>query len=430
MNFKRDGDRFSYEWEEQGVSIIVGNLREKHDGLHAEVSIANTLPGQAGHVSWGTINLSSTTARDKLANTLGKRIPAVPWDKFLETVCVKTAIFYRAGEPLINLAEVKPPETTKYLIHRLLPRNSITIIYGDGGSCKSMFALYAGCCLNQGIDMRNGWTVNERAEVLYLDWETCWEDQRERLGAIATGLNQTDPLPSIHYRRMTRRIAEEAPRLRVEVSDRKIGLVVVDSLGPAIGGNLRDEAEVIPAMNALNSLGTTVLAIAHITKADVRGEHGNGKATPLGSVFFANLARNTWEIRRSDMSTDISTYLGFYHRKSNRGALWREPAGIEVCFLGSEARTDCIDFHEYDLAEDPDLAPHAAMGFRIQAALRHGAKTTTTLSEELGIKSNNIAHRAKQMNAVVRLNPGGRGVEALWGLRSQSGENGQVHSLL
>lgn len=419
-HWERNGDQFSFAWKSAGIAIGVDQLHESREELYGEVWVKSSLPDQPSHVHWGRLNLSSSTTRERLAATLRRRIN-LPWEKMLESVCTRTALEYRRGDPILDLSTLDEPDTAKYLLPRLLPAGSTTIFFGDGDSCKSMLALCVAIAVKTGWHMPNVRVATETGPVLYLDWETCKEDQQERLLAMRLGL-MLDDVPQIYYRKQTRLLADDIAQLRVEVAKRHIKLVIIDSLGPAVGGGMRDEEKVIPAMNAINSLGTTALCLAHITKADARNE--NSKATPLGSVFFNNLARCSWEVRRAEDSTDNSVSIGLYHRKSNRGPRQRDPLGYTFCFHNDAEgeRTVAIELKPFEVAEDEDLASHAPLHYRLMALLRTGSKSVDDLANKTNTKADTVGRTLQRMeqNGNVVCITGGKGRSGLsmWGLRA------------
>lgn len=426
MNYKfeRNGDEFSFVWEDAQIAIGLEQIYEYHGEIYAEVWVRSALPTQPGHIHWGRLNLSATQSRERLASTLNGRVREVDakdWAAMLETACTKTAIEYRAGEPTINLATMPRPTGSPYLIYRFLPLNVSTILFGDGGTSKSLLALYLGMAVKAGLKLPCGLNVMKTTDVMYLDWETNHEDHVERLHAIADGLSLKE-LPAIHYRKMRRTLPEEATKLRAEISRLKIGFVIVDSLGYASGGDLRENNIAINAMDALSKMNVTSLAIAHITKEAAR--ESEGKATPFGSAFFSFSARCTWEIRKAEENSEGELNVGIFQRKANRGALQKTPLGLTIEYDEDEVgqRLESVRISPFSVAEDATLAAHAPLSYRLREALRKANGTPVSaekLSKDIGAKEMTISRTLRRMKGVVNISEArGRGGTAMWVLEA------------
>ena len=97
------------------------------------------------------------------------------------------------------------------------------------------------------------------------------------------------------------------------VSAEQFDLVVIDSVGLALGGDASDAQTVLAFFGALNQLETTVLLIDHMTKGPDSQERG-----AFGSVYKRNSARSVWEMRQA---ADGDMTMGLYHRKANSSRL-------------------------------------------------------------------------------------------------------------
>lgn len=412
---QRDGDEFLYTFASIAIAIGVTGLFESHHDLYGQVVIRSSLPDQSGLVHKSRLNLDSARSRATLLPELKKRIPDVPWADVLETVCVRTEEEYRAGAPTINLAIEEAQGEMTYLVKPLLSENSVTIFFGDGGVGKSWLAMMLALAVQTGGKLPGGMLLKGAPRnVMYLDWESQRRWQVLRMGALALGMGVTWP-ERFWYREQQRSIVQDAVMLRAEVSKREIGLVVIDSIGPATAGSLREEELAIPVMNAIRGLGCTVLALAHISKEAAK--ESNGKATPLGSVMYANLARSTWEVRRSEDSPEGVLQLGLYHRKSNQGALEQRPIGMRLEFLEQNG-TMMVTPRGLDLGSVDELSARGSLAFRLQNALRQGGMTTAALAEELNAKEDVVRTTlGRRKDLFLKLGDGGgRGNQTTWGL--------------
>jgi hypothetical protein len=414
----REGDTWCFVWEQEGYAIGFDQLRESSDGLHAEVRVQTSqlLPdtGRRGHVHWAKLNLSSTVTREKLVSHLAKRNGKVPWSEMVEYAVTVCANQFREGEPIIDLADYDAPLDTPYLMAKMLPEGEATAIVADGESGKSLLALSIALALRTGLSLPGGLTPNRQCPVLYLDWETGPATHKRRLQRLCNGFG-IKQIPSIHYRRMCRPLVDDAAHLRVEVARLGIQAIVIDSLAPALGGEV--ELKLVgPFYNALRSLGGTVLIISHVSKEAARQETGRQRA--YGSIFVENLARSIWEVRAGEQVNGTKG-IALFHTKSNNDS-HHAPIGLQICF-DDEARS--IRWKSMPIDEDPALLQHASLPYRIRAVLkRDPMKSTETLAEELNAKTASVRSALNRMPDAEQIGGDagkGKGRYGLWRLRSE-----------
>ncbi len=403
---RRDGDDFAFTYPTLGLGVGVSALRETGDGVHAEVSVTS---GIVGALHWGSLNLASTAARETLVKKLAAAHPGTPWRAILERVCRETAEAIRRGAPVVVL-EPAPATASRYLVEKLLPGGETTVVFGDGGSGKSLLALAVAVAVSTQTPLPGGLRPVGRTNVLYLDWESTEDVHAERLAGLLKGL-ELAAAPGIYYRPMARALADDGARLRSDISKRGIGLVVVDSFGPACGAEPETADSAIRLMNALRTFGTvTRFLVAHVSKAgaDLR----TGAARPFGSVYVQNLARSVWEVRRPDDEGEVLV-LGLYHRKVNAGRRL-PPLGLRIEFSESAIR-----LRAQDLAEEPDLLARTSLSFRLLQALKTGPGTVDELAEATETSQDaarKVLNRLDSRGKVIRLNEV-RGRKNVWALR-------------
>jgi hypothetical protein len=125
----------------------------------------------------------------------------------------------------------------------------------------------------------------------------------------------------------------------------------------------------------LRYLGTTVLAVDHITGEDVKSDKAVAK--PYGSIYKVNLARSVWELRRAQ-GTEEEVHLGLFHRKVNKGSL-RAPMGVEV-----RHGEHVVSFKTEEIA-DESLVVALGNTPRIVRALTGGPLEVKDIAEVTGI---------------------------------------------
>ena len=403
-----------FTWDEDGYEIELDQVHDGLEGLHAEVSIRTSriiTDGKKGHVHWARLNLSSTTSRTSLVTHLSKTVNTVNWREMLEYTCTVTAQQHRMGAPVLRLRDVPERRNVEYLIKRLAPIGQTTIIYGKGGGAKGWMASLIGLAVCQNQTTVSGIAATQAVNVLYLDWEADEYETRRRVGWVSRGLGMTEVPDNFFYRNMERPLVDDARTIRKWITDLHIGLVILDSLVPATS----DEAEKSnPARQLMGVLRTfqpaTRLAIGHMTKAESRTTEGEG--SEFGSIFYRNLSRSSWEFRCSNQ-TATGVDIALLHRKVNSGPL-QEPFGFR---LGWDDVNGTAVFTPAAVDENPTLAAHQPLSWRIRQALRHGQRSTVDLAEELGETENAIRAECGRMRDVMNFETRkGPGVVANWGM--------------
>lgn len=413
-SIQRDGDTWALSWATHGVAMGLERLMESRDELRAEVTVESTLAGRVlGPVK---LNILSSESQSRFAAACAKRVNGLKpemWHALVVQACAVVAKQYRAPTPTLDLSQVDTSVEVEYLVPGLIPADETTTMYGDGESAKSLMALRVGASVALGQLLPWGARPTRTCPVLYLDWETNPRTVAGRLKRVALGMQTS--VPNMHYRQCFRSLHDELPNIREEVSKKRVGLVIVDSIGFAASGSLTEDETARSAMNALRQLSpATRLVVAHINASAARDERG--AARPFGSTFFWNGMRSGIELRRSEEGDNAeSIELGLYHRKANDGE-HHKPIGVTVMFDG---RTGPIAFWESNVNDTPDLAARTTLSSRLRAMLRKGAASTVDLAEQLDTPVDTVSRTLRRMPDAVQTGSGiGRGHSATWGLSS------------
>lgn len=415
FQFDRFGDEFAYAWPAHGIAVGFDQIREERGELYAEIQVKSTLPDQSGHIHWGRLNLSSTQSRDRLATMLSKRVKDIPWQSVLETACTKTAMEFRQDEPTVNLSTVACPADDLFLINPLLPEGEVSLLFGNGGGCKSLLAMAIAIITTTRGELPGGIQATHATNVMYCDWEAGLKNQARRLHWLKRGLGLSS-LPDIQYRRPKRPIWEIAASLRAEVQRLKIGLLIIDSIGYAcVPEDLNEASTALRAMAACRSLGTTVLVIAHVSKGN---NDSKSRRTPFGSIFFENSARSQWEIRRAESTEFGVVNVGLFHSKVNDGPR-EDPIGLRFEFYGTSHENRSISILEANIDSDPELSQHTTLATRLRNLLRQGAMSTKELIDETQATAATIRNTLRRMPDIIQLDTGNRATGgARWGLKA------------
>jgi AAA domain-containing protein len=411
--------RYRYDWASYGYSVLLEQVRETRYGMTAEILVETVamLPetGRRGHLYFGQINVSKAPEK-ALLEALKHHDDRVPWMDLLEVVRVQTARDMRQGEPTLVLRDV-PVRPRRELVERMMPLDETSVFFGDGASGKSwIFGVGLALAVASGQPI-GPLRPLARCPVLVLDWETTAEEWSERLERLSMGTGIPVP-PDVHYRAQWRPLADDLERVRSDVAATGAGLVIVDSITLAVGGEVTADA-CVPFYNALRSLtGTTRSVLSHVSKATSQLETGVGD--PYGSIFVKNFARSAWAVRKDEIESEDGFEVILTHRKVNGGRL-QGSIGLRLRF---EDPDGAVTIAGVDPMARPGLAIHASIPDQMLAALARGEKKDTAeLASELGKDEKVISVTGRRLEArglLVRFDERkhGRGNRAVYGRRT------------
>ena len=399
-------------------TLEFSQLREHGEGMTAEVT-AGVLATAASY--WARLNLVATRSRAEFAKA-AEQACGGEWRAVLDAACRAVITAERVGEPAVA-ATAERPDAARWLVPGLFPLGQTSILYGDGGTGKSLLALALALSGLSGVPLAGDprWAVAPLRGVLYLDWEDDLRTFNGRIWALTAG--RQAPPTRLYHRRMTRPLAEVVPALQADVARHQIDCVVVDSLTPASGLEPEGAEAATRSMNALRALSpggdpVSRLVVAHVPHRALEA----GKSTPArpyGSVFNRNLARACLEAKRLTPledeppapGEDSALVVTYRHDKLNNGPLL-PPTALRWAYDREGYITAC-----------PGPVSLGPLGLpqRLLHALEQGGKLSArALAEDLGISENVARARLGELESarkVVRLEQGGRGrgQKTLWG---------------
>ena len=336
---------YQYEWTEEHIKIGVSRIKNTDEKVSGEITVSTDAPGYSPHLHQALFNFSSTRSRDELAKRLNKQFDHTDWEVILEQLSVYTLERVRRGEPVVTLyasQEVVPP---KYLLEPLIIQNLPNCIYGDPGSLKSNTALL----LTQLIQLP--WYDNplsfhvpeNSTSCLYLDWETDQDTLQWQLTKLQNGMpgytNEVIPM-LINYRRCAAPLARDIEAIRNRIEECNAKMIVIDSLGLACGGELKEAESALSFFAGLRQLHVTSLILAHNSKGS--GETGIKKSI-YGSVFFEAGMRNVWEIRKQQENGEDEAHMALFHKKSPPFGKLQHPIGFKLTFTEDSTHVSTED---------------------------------------------------------------------------------------
>jgi hypothetical protein len=252
-----------------------------------------------------------------------------PWEEFYERAKQLTVGVAREPTPVATLEPSEDSEYPPFLVEPFVLDQGVSLLFGPGGTGKSMLAL------SMGVSVASGHTVFGRrpermGPVLYIDYEDTKQTHERRLTALlaGSGMEHGDLEHPIKWVRPQQSVSKIRRDLSHYMREHQPALVIIDSIGLARGGDAMGSDETIRMFSTLNRLPTAVLGIDHMTKEDQRG----GKMlTPYGTIYTVNSVRLAWAVRAAEASTSEVTYLNLKQTKRNNVAA-HEPLGAEVRF--------------------------------------------------------------------------------------------------
>jgi hypothetical protein len=356
-----------------GIEYDVDRLRRDRGELIGELAVSCGLVGARviddAILSIGTFNFSSPRTRQEHAKRLAERSRTngkLDWHAQLEELCQRVIKAERTGQPAIVLRTLARPvaDVDHDIDGFTFPQQHGTILFGDGGACKSLFALYLG-----------GRLAERGVRVALFDWELDAAQHRLRLEALFGA----DRMPDVRYVRCDRPLIYEVDRLQRLRHQDQLDFLLYDSAGYACSAKPEDAEQALAYFRAVRQIGGGSLHIAHVNKSD------NNEHKPYGSNFWHNSARSTWFVKLAATSANgtVST-IGLFHRKANLGP--RQPAlGFAVTFESARTRIDRVDVANVD-----ELAASLPLWQRMKDALASGPQTLASLAHDLGAPVDSI----------------------------------------
>jgi hypothetical protein len=227
--------------------------------------------------------------------------------------------------------------------------------------------------------------------VLYLDWE--WSADRHK--GRKRRLFGPDRLDGLHYLRCQAPLVVEADRIRRYCDLHHVDFLGVDSIGLACDGKLIDDDVAIRFHRALANLPPALCA-AHVPKSSI-GPDAKGDPQAFGSVYFNNLCRASWAVKKQPGATDDLVSVGLFPQKQNDGER-RRPVGFEFAFSA-----DRIDVRRVDLAGVEGLAERLPLHARMVHLLKRGPLSFAELATQLDAKVDSVIKAVNRSDVFTKV---------------------------
>ena len=304
---------------------------------------------------------------------------------------------YTSGEipSLVRFAHRPVPDPVGYLLEKAVPLGYVTNIHGAGGFGKSVLAMLIALSVSGYQRECLGLAVRKCGEVLYLDSELDERGQHPRVQEICEGLSI--PIPEgLHYlSALGLDTATAFERARRACEKLGITLLVIDSWGPFMDGDMESARDVIRFYNnylkPLVDLGVTVLIVDHQSRTQ-EGQSYQKKGA-FGSVYKENLARSVLQIERVEEDREAGKLrVRFRHRKSNFGPRL-EPFDVTIAFGAGKITTKAEAIEEVEKASEETISSRD----RVLAAVKNAPLTVKDLAESTGLAAGTVRNRLSEL---------------------------------
>jgi len=327
---------YSVGWAIAGldVSFEADRVRPHSDGrLSALINVSVQRPGGPKNpIATEQLNLAAGLSRRGLSQRLDGRHPLEQgiWDQLVEQSCRTILERENEGSPTERLEPATSVEVPFMLGHLVLEGLPV-LTFAPGGQFKSYLSIFKALLIENGLPFFGEQT--KQANTLILDWEVSRAEAERRCDVLINGLRQSGVAADIrrpYYRHCTGPIHDEASEIAKVIARHNIKYVVIDSAGLAAGGDVASSELTIQFFNTLRkvtaSTGAASEILTHVTKTD-RNAEDQRRTTPIGSIYWENLARVTYELRADQEGPGVFR-AGFHCRKSNVGRL--ESVGLRL----------------------------------------------------------------------------------------------------
>ena len=369
------GGIYSFVWEVEKVQIVLDRLREdSRRTVQADIRI---MAEPEGHIHMTRLNILPTRGRSDVArHCAGRCQRGRDWDAIVEQLCVMTLDHYRTGEPLLNLGEVAPPKDPLYRLYPFIVEGEATVIFGEGGIGKSYLAGFMAALVDQNLSTNRYQPLP--GKVLYLDYETTGDIAARRFQALTKGFG-FGGISNVIYRFCHQSLPADISEIQRIVAEQNVALIIVDSAGPACGGDPESAASAISYFTALRSLRIASITIAHRSKSQTVG--------PFGSVYWINYPRMAYELLKSQDAESDEMHVALIHRKVNDGRL-QKPLSFKIEWHESGA----VTVEPESLEDIPDFVAHLSLSEQCQIAIKNtGPMPVKELGEATGQNPRSIA---------------------------------------
>jgi hypothetical protein len=296
---------------------------------------------------------------------------------------------------LVCFAKRPSPTPREFIVPDLIPRHHPTTLYGWGGTAKSLIAILLSMSVAGGKERFFNRDVTVHGPVLYIDFELDADEQQRRVEQLAAGMKMEVPEDLFYVSALGFRTHDAIQFALSMCREYRMVMVVLDSLGPAMVGDMSAAKDVIEFHNhyiaPFKATGATPLLVDHQARQQA-GEGYQAKGA-FGSAYKEHLSRSLIQVEAGDRGADQGALnVRLRHKKTNFGALV-EPFDVSLSFSDEMILATTRDLTPSDRAQEMTLNSKD----RVKAALEDGPAYPDELAEITGLS------RSTVKNAVTAL---------------------------
>lgn len=385
---------------------IIKNPKVKNDEVKATLVFTVKVEFNEKTIYNANFNFLSQRASSELVRELAKVLPeyeeVVDYKQFVEYFRSVVLYLVSQGEPVEEFDE--NITTVEYLIEPFVLQGLPNMIYAKGGSGKTIIA----CALALSLISNQVSAFNSVAsgKVLYLDYENAKSIVFRRIKELADtyGVSYDLIKENFRYRSCKIPFKNDIENIIRIFEDYPADLTIIDSLGVACGGNLKEDTTANEFYSALRHLPTTPLLITHEPK-------GEENSSAFGSVYFTNYARNIWRFQTKNFPDKIRIVAT--HEKSNVDQR-KQPFALNIIFTDGK-----VEVEKDRLDKEVDKEEMTLPKLIIEWLKTKGAMTVYELAECLDKSPNTVKtllNRLEKEGVTLRLNDKS-GKRTLWALK-------------
>jgi DNA-binding transcriptional ArsR family regulator len=246
--------------------------------------------------------------------------------------------------------------------------------------------------------------------VMYIDFELDADEQHRRVTQLAAGMKTEVSEDLLYVSTLGVRTQDAVEFALSACEEHEAVMVVLDSLGPAMVGDMAAARDVIEFHNRyiapFKKVGATPLLIDHQARQQA-GEGYQSKGA-FGSAYKEHLSRSLIQVEAGDRSAEQGTLnVRLRHTKTNFGAL-ADPFDVSLSFSDEKIVASMRDLTPADLAQEATLNAED----RVEAVLEDGPAYPDEIAETTSLA------RGTVKNKITALKKAGR-VETTGEIRSQ-----------
>jgi DNA-binding transcriptional ArsR family regulator len=306
---------------------------------------------------------------------------------------------------LVRFAGRSAPAAREFVIPDLLPRYHPTTLYGWGGTAKSLIAVLLAMSVAGGRERFFDRDVAVHGPVLYVDFELDADEQHRRVAQLAAGLGTEVPEDLLYVSALGVRTHEAISFALSVCEEHGAVMAVLDSLGPAMVGDMAAAKDVIGFHNRyiapFREAGVTPLLIDH--QARQQGGEGYQSKGAFGSAYKEHLSRSLIQVEAGDRNAQAGTLnVRLRHKKTNFGRLC-DPFDVALSFSDEKITASVRELTPADRAQEATLNARD----RVLAALEDEPAYPDELAESTGLARSTIKNEVNRLKKAGRLEPTG-----------------------